>query len=1047
MKNNYLHLLMAKIRLNVEDIYSKVEKNYATLKDDINQKNEFGEIPLHVYMRNAYNQDVKIINYLIELKSDLSAKDDQNQTALQLHCKNNHANTKIIELIINNSKNENDLNAQSNSKNTALHFLCINKSCKFKLIKKMIDKKADLNIQNEKAANSPSHLLLRFKEINLEILNFYLENKMDLNLKNSFGDTPLHNLFRNENTKKPIFNYLIFHKKIDLFQKNNDGISPNFLCFRNTNFPDKLLLNISLKDKDLHIPDSKGNSALLFYCERDSPNIEIIHNMIQKKCDLNIKGEYGYSPFHLLCQKENFEMNNISFYLKNGSDPLQMTKFDKNTSFLLLSHSKNFNFDTLKQFINLKANILEENTQFDCIASNYLSNPEFEVESLRYLIENNHCSVNDKIGAERETLLHFVSKNKNVNIDILKYLCEKKADLNSFDNEKKMVSHHIFSRTDCPHDIFYFLIEKKVEMCVGDIHDNLPLIFACENETLDFKLLEKSCQKDYFTKTLFPNNFTPLHSFCKNKNISVEKFKFFIENGSDLQIETLTTKEKPFHIVAKNKNVSVEILDYLIENKCDPNDVDCLGNTPLHILLQNNNPDEEIVKFLLQKISIDNFYNNKFHSLICIYSKNQSLNINILKLLVESGGDLFYKISYYANDVFSDFLENPSLNLDCLKYLNEIDCFFNNGGVSTKIYHLFQNKSLQIEFIKYLIEEVYEKKNRFDLFQYTKILYHATQRNLNFQVLKYLLEKNSDPNQEVSGTTCASNICSNPLLKPEILDLFLEKGMKIKNFYNGNPLIKFFANKYKSFQMKKDFIDKKLGIDFKDNYSTILLHLVSSHKFIPKRLFKYVLQNTKDINLKDNTNKNSFYYCIFHKLLDFARLLIEKKADINSDHFNPLTLHCQTRYIDISFINLLLKKNCSVNVFSNERNLPIHNIINTNNFGIIKLFVENKSELNLLNYTQYTPLMLECSKKNASFHIIKFLVENKSDLNIKGVNNKIAFDLFVENNKLNLDHLTYLFEKKSNLDNHDSENHSPLVFACKFCFYFFKIIFFLIPKR
>ena len=45
--------------------------------------------------------------------------------------------------------------------------------------------------------------------------------------------------------------------------------------------------------------------------------------------------------------------------------------------------------------------------------------------------------------------------------------------------------------------------------------------------------------------------------------------------------------------------------------------------------------------------------------------------------------------------------------------------------------------------------------------------------------------------------------------------------------------------------------------------------------------------------------------------------------------------------------------------------------------------IENKSDFNLKNRYDNTPLHLVSKNKNISIEIIKYLVENKSDLNLK----------------------------------------------------------------
>ena len=146
---------------------------------------------------------------------------------------------------------------------------------------------------------------------------------------------------------------------------------------------------------------------------------------------------------------------------------------------------------------------------------------------------------------------------------------------------------------------------------------------------------------------------TPLAAACKNKDITVDDIKFFINNGADVNKGLIT----PLYAICSNGSPNLEIIHFLILSGANPKKG--IYN-PLCPLVENN--EFEAIKFLIQNGADVNKPSLLYPIQYALIQ--DEVNLDILKILLENGAQN-EKIYFYENmteEMQEKMLKNISSN-------------------------------------------------------------------------------------------------------------------------------------------------------------------------------------------------------------------------------------------------------------------------------------------------------------------------------------------------------------------------------------------------
>jgi FOG: Ankyrin repeat len=136
-----------------------------------------------------------------------------------------------------------------------------------------------------------------------EMKTLVSQNPDIINSKNERGFTPLILACYRGNTE--VAKYLIDNVK-DLNYVSPEGTALSSLCI---NYNKELVEKMLSKNADPNLPDSNGNTALMWAVKRG--NIELAKILLDNKADKTVKDSMGISAFEYAIKSNNNDMINL----------------------------------------------------------------------------------------------------------------------------------------------------------------------------------------------------------------------------------------------------------------------------------------------------------------------------------------------------------------------------------------------------------------------------------------------------------------------------------------------------------------------------------------------------------------------------------------------------------------------------------------------------------------------------------------------------------------------------------------------------------------
>ncbi|KAJ5066264.1 ankyrin repeat-containing protein [Anaeramoeba ignava] len=558
----------------------------------------------------------EIIKFTLSLDSSLiNEKNFLQQTLLHRACFTKN-NIKTIELVIQKGIN---VNAEDYFGNTALHFACQNK-LENETIKLLISSGVNPSIQNcynryalqyfhkwdysENPERSETMILL-FKGIDFTAKN--MPRLSETEWKNLFNNSKNeeHNseiikiIDKITNLKRtpPYYSVQISIEKLLLYSYKNFGIF-------------KFLFEKSLKSGEV-------NFTSVITCISHSPDssslIKYILETLSKHPEMNVDINTAFMSF---CRSTH-QLENFELFLKNGADANYKDSY-QNTPLMMACHysPSMFKIDFL---IESGADVLAKdyngNTALHHFCKSGSSSFQFvDIPNLMKIFKSKGLSIHDKNNKNEDALI-CTCTNFHVQDELIRYLIEDGADLNSF-NDSKMCAFSLYLQNrNHSLEVIKLFIEKGVKKeiiqssfvnwirnsdAIRDCHPLETFKFFLENNLLENK-----------QKIIFDNS-QVLHYLIDIYSIKEDELNdllgFFIKNGANSEVKT-NRNENLLHSICSKHPSFVQLVKFLLTLNLDVNAVTNSKETPLSIICRSSN-QAELIPILLSQGANPNYPQN-----------------------------------------------------------------------------------------------------------------------------------------------------------------------------------------------------------------------------------------------------------------------------------------------------------------------------------------------------------------------------------------------------------------------------------------------------
>ena len=393
------------------------------------------------------------------------------------------------------------------------------------------------------------------------MVKFLLENGANINTKDNDGNTVLYyNIYydhygkeeRLENAKK-IFNLLIKYGA-DVNTKDNYGGSLLNMAYSLEGLTNREMFKLLVEngfDLESRIKGGEYSPAGYDYTPlmiaAAINDYDMVKFLVEKGADVNAKTHFEYSSVEtpLLLSLDN-ENSSVAEYLINNGADINVTNEDGETP--LMYASKVHNIKVIELLIQKGADI----NAFNNYGNTALIYGVNNLETVKLLVENG-ADVNFYKGGST-ALISACEYSPERNIDVIKYLVSKNANINAQDNEGDTALNKTLDTSDegsidiLDFEIANFLIEQGADVNIKNKREYTPLIYLGMGEgnfnnksfqEYRIKLAEVLLEKGADINAQDYEGYTSLMWACASSGSRfAEPFvKFLVEKGADVNIE------------------------------------------------------------------------------------------------------------------------------------------------------------------------------------------------------------------------------------------------------------------------------------------------------------------------------------------------------------------------------------------------------------------------------------------------------------------------------------------------------------------------------
>ena len=414
---------------------------------------------LNGYLMKNTNISKEMIELFLQCKAQIDVR-GFHQYPLQSYLTNEKVEIEIIQFLLDKKAS---LECQDEMKNYPIDY-ALNTNKSLEIIEFLVSKKSPLSLKNSYTGSAIHSEVLK-ESPRIEIIQFLMKNKLDINMDANYiapKSTPLHLAISSPHVSLEILEFLvensaailqnhILNEMFKIYASNNHYSPSPYLYL--TSFDSNDLL------EDLYYPQSLREH---FY-EKKVYKFPLFLSQSEKKIDSSSLEQKNFSIFKFLIEKKcEIENSSVNSYLNNEI----------------------FNFPTFKLLVENGVDL-----DFVQLIRRAVSVHPFDVT--KYLFD-----FYERSGQKDDFFLHyFLNKSNFISTENIKYLVDKKCDINSLHTVYNFGSINtpiqLYSRhRSAELNIFESLIELKADPFVKDSLDNNLLHFYCRNERFKPEILE-----------------------------------------------------------------------------------------------------------------------------------------------------------------------------------------------------------------------------------------------------------------------------------------------------------------------------------------------------------------------------------------------------------------------------------------------------------------------------------------------------------------------------------------------------------------------------
>ncbi len=211
-------------------------------------------------------------------------------------------------------------------------------------------------------------------------------------------------------------------------------------------------------------------------------------------------------------------------------------------------------------------------------------------------------------------------------------------------------------------------------------------------------------------------------------------------------------------------------------------------------------------------------------------------------------------------------------------------------------------------------------------------------------------------------------------------------------------------------------------------YTDSLLMIAVDNQRI--NLIKLLIDSGADINyIGSHQNTALLYACRFTENLDIIKLLINSKADLNiKSNVGNSSLNISVRERKENFAKLLIEAGADVNSVNNSNESVLENAIHYGiSLGVIKLLIDYGADVKYLGNRDNNLLNTAITAKR-EFDVIKLLISLGVDVNHKNAYGNFSLIAAVYHD-MNIKIIKLLIDSGADVNATDKDNDSALSFA------------------
>jgi E3 ubiquitin-protein ligase mind-bomb len=344
LRDTPLHLA-AKLKNCEISLFKKIL--HRTNSENVNKADGNGWTALHSAIDRE--SEIKVRKLLNHKDVDVTIKNkDNNSTTLHLASKWPKIPADLFQMIF--KKSTDLINAHNEDGNTALHLAIMTK---FESAAKKLLAHKDVNVD---AKNNEMILALHraciCKNIPMDLFKIVLNKSTDVNAQDEYGHTALHYAILHQS--KTHVEELLAHKDVNVNVKNvKNQTALHLACKWKKDMPMDLFKFILEKTVDINAQDIDGWTALHWAIAKKF-DTKVKELLAHSDVDVNIKGEFNYTPLHLTCEWTDIPVDLFQIIL------------DKSTSDTINAQTKNGHTALHLAFLNSLEEADKKQQQYCC---------------------------------------------------------------------------------------------------------------------------------------------------------------------------------------------------------------------------------------------------------------------------------------------------------------------------------------------------------------------------------------------------------------------------------------------------------------------------------------------------------------------------------------------------------------------------------------------------------------------------------------------------------------------------------------------------------